>query len=212
MRGRTNSSRGLAALRRLVARAPAVERCELCAVELSAEHQHLADPDKRRILCACDACAILFDQSGVTRLRRIPRDIRALPGFEIDNALWNSLAIPIGLVFLFRSSVSGAVFAVYPSPGGPAEIAIEADVWQELASRHPSLENLPEEVEALLIHRMNGARDYFIVPIDECYRLTGLIRKHWSGLTGGDELFLAIDEFFDSLKHRARPEPSVTYA
>ena len=32
------------------------------------------------------------------------------------------------------------------------------------------------DVEALLINRVGPAREYFLAPIDECYRLVGLIR------------------------------------
>ncbi len=192
-----HSARGLATLRRLVAAPPQPERCELCAAEVPEQHQHLVDPEKRRLLCACDACAILFDHSGITKYRRVPRDIRELPGFEIDDALWNSLGIPIGLVFFFRSSVSNAMLAVYPSPGGPTETNVEEDVWSELAVP------LADDVEALLVNRIQGAREYYVVPIDECYKLTGLIRRNWTGLSGGDELWERIRLFFESLKRRA---------
>lgn len=195
--------RGLAGLRRMVQPRPAEERCELCSAAVPEQHQHLVDPEKRRLVCACDACAILFDHSGVTRYRRVPRDVRELPGLQIDDALWNSLGVPIGLVFFFRSSASGAVLAVYPSPGGPAEVVIEADVWSEIASLHPSLGALTDDVEALLANRMKGARDYYIVPIDVCYQLAGLIRRHWAGLSGGDRLWEQIDRFFQGLNQRA---------
>jgi hypothetical protein len=200
--------RGLAALRRMAAAPAAVERCELCAAELAARHQHLVDPEKRRLVCACDACAILFDHAGATRYRRVPRDIRELPGVEIDDALWNSFGIPIGLVFFFRSSVSGTILAVYPSPGGPAETSVDAETWAELVALHPSLGRLADDVEALLVNRTKGARDCYIVPIDECYMLAGIIRQHWTGLSGGDELLESMRLFFESLKQRAFPERS----
>ncbi len=60
------------------------------------------------------------------------------------------------------------------------------------------LAKLSPDVEALLINRMNGAREYFWVPIDECYRLTGLVRKHWRGFSGGEEGWEQIERFFDS--------------
>jgi hypothetical protein len=41
------------------------------------------------------------------------------------------------------------------------------------------------------------------VPIDECYRLVGLIRVHWKGLSGGSEVWREIRKFFDSLKARS---------
>ena len=51
---------------------------------------------------------------------------------------------------------------------------------------------------------VRGQRDHFIVPIDECYRLVGIIRLHWRGLSGGREVWGEIDSFFAGLKARAR--------
>ena len=52
------------------------------------------------------------------------------------------------------------------------------------------------DVEALLINRVGPAREYFLAPIDECYRLVGLIRLHWRGLSGGTEVWKEIQGFF----------------
>ena len=207
-----NRPRGLAALRRLAVRSPEPERCDLCATVLSGEHEHLVDPADRRLLCACNACAVLFDHSGGTRYRRIPRDIHGLPDFQIGDRLWNSLAIPIGLVFFFRSSASNAILAVFPSPGGPTETVVAEELWQALASLDDAVAGLLTDVEALLVNRMRGAGDYCIVPIDQCYRLTGLIRRHWTGISGGDEVWEQIRLFFDSLRERARPAWSASHA
>ena len=203
-----NRGRGLAALRRLAAAPPEPERCELCAAAVPGEHQHLVDPESRRLLCVCDACAILFDHSGVTRYRRIPRDIRELADFTIGDAIWNGLAVPIGLVFFFRSSASKSILAVYPSPAGPTESAIEEEVWESVAYLHPSIARLAADVEALLVNRTKSARDYYIVPIDQCYQLTGIIRRHWTGISGGDAVWEQVRLFFDGLQRRAYPERS----
>ena len=56
------------------------------------------------------------------------------------------------------------------------------------------------DVEALLVNRVGNTRDYYIVPIDECYKLVGLIRAHWRGLSGGTEVWEEIGRFFDGLK------------
>jgi hypothetical protein len=44
--------------------------------------------------------------------------------------------------------------------------------------------------------------EHWLVPIDDCYQLTGLIRTHWKGLSGGDEVQQHIDGFFDQLRSR----------
>ena len=45
----------------VAARPRAVEHCELCSACLAQEHPHLVELVSRQILCACDACAMLFD-------------------------------------------------------------------------------------------------------------------------------------------------------
>lgn len=208
-----SSPRGLASLRNFVRKPPEVERCDLCSLLVAEQHQHLIDPQTRRLLCVCEACAILFSSSGETKYRRVPRDSSVLPDFRLSDQSWNSLGIPIGLAFIYRSSallnrdregavsgLSDQIVAVYPSPAGPTESEIDKESWEELVAENPGLAKLTPDVEALLINRMNGAREYFWVPIDECYRLTGLVRKHWRGFSGGEEGWARIEQFFTRLK------------
>jgi hypothetical protein len=204
--GHTTRTHGLASLRQFVSTPPDVERCDLCSNAVPEQHQHLIDPQSRRLLCACDACAILFGSGGETKYRRVPRDIRRFDQFVLSDQAWNSLGIPIGLVFLFRSSVAGQMLAVYPSPAGPTETALDDESWAEIVSDNPALGQLNEDVEALLINRMNGSREYFVVPIDECYKLTGIVRKFWRGFSGGEEGWEHISRFFNRLKELAYPE------
>lgn len=208
------SLRGLAALRQFVAerKAPEAERCDLCAAPIREQHQHLVDPQARRLICACDACAILFASSGETKYRRVPRDIRILPDFAMSDQAWNSLGIPIGLAFVYRSSVTDRMLAVYPSPAGSTESEVDQESWDEIVADNPELSRLAPDVEALLINRMNGNRDHFWVPIDECYKLTGIVRKYWRGFSGGPEGWEQIQRFFDALKERAQSETSAAYA
>jgi hypothetical protein len=44
-----------------------------------------------------------------------------------------------------------------------------------------------------------------LVPIDACYRLVGLVKRHWRGFDGGSEAWAAIDGYFASLQAEARP-------
>lgn len=204
--GHTPSTHGLAKLRDFVSKQqPNVERCDLCAATLFEQHQHLIDPVARRLICACDPCAILFANSGETKYRRVPRDVRTLTNFVLSDQTWNSLGIPIGLVFMYRSSASIQMLAVYPSPAGPTETALDQESWDEIVADNPVLSKSASDVEALLINRMNGAREYFLVPIDECYKLTGIVRKYWRGFSGGEEGWNQITGFFDRLKERSSP-------
>jgi hypothetical protein len=46
-------------------------------------------------------------------------------------------------------------------------------------------------------------RDHYRVPIDECYRLVGILRTNWRGLAGGAEVWQEIGRFFADLKERS---------
>ena len=68
--------------------------------------------------------------------------------------------------------------------------------------------SIDHDVEALLVNRLGYSRgysapEYYQLPIDECYKLVGLIRAHWSGLSGGAEVWQQIGEFFRNIKGRA---------
>jgi len=207
-----SNPRGLASLRNFVRKPPEAERCDLCSAALAEHHAHLVHPETRRLLCACDPCAILFSGNVETKYRRVPRDARMLNAFVLSDQAWNSLAIPIGLAFIYHSGASGQMLAVYPSPAGPTESAVDQESWQEIIADNPVLSNLSPDVEALLINRLNAAREYFLAPIDECYRLTGIVRKYWRGFSGGAEGAEQIERFFDELKERSSPDLASAYA
>jgi len=188
-------------LRKFIRPRSAVERCELCSAELREhDHPHLFDPSKRQILCACSACALLFSGQGATKYLRVPRRIQFLPGFRMSDAQWESLLIPINLAFFSRSTPAGRVVAMYPSPAGATESLLDLESWEEIVRENRMLEKLEPDVEAVLINRVTTPHQYFIVPIDECYKLVGLIRTSWRGLSGGAEVWKQIAEFFLALK------------
>ena len=174
------------------------EVCELCATRLAPGHPHLFELETHRIACACEPCAILFVDNA-QRFRRIPRDVRRLRDFAMDDQEWDSLLIPIKLAFFVHSSKAGRVVARYPSPGGAMESSLDLDYWSAIAERNPLLREFVPDVEALLVNRISDRRQYYRVPIDRCYRLVGIIRKHWRGLSGGSEVWNVVDEFFGQL-------------
>ncbi len=188
----------LAVLRRFVRREPR-EQCDFCSVPLSVEHAHALELASGQVRCCCDACAMLFDSPHGQKYRRIPRDARQLAGFQMTDAQWESLQIPIQLAFFVDSSVAGRVVARYPSPAGAIESLLTMSAWQELRTANPVLAELDRDVEALLVKRLGHEHRYFIAPIDQCYRLTGLIRMHWHGLSGGTEVWHEIEAFFREL-------------
>ncbi|HEV3064191.1 MAG TPA: DUF5947 family protein, partial [Chthoniobacterales bacterium] len=53
----------LATLRRFRRPAPIEERCELCSAGLASIHRHLLEMSNARIVCACDPCALRFQDA-----------------------------------------------------------------------------------------------------------------------------------------------------
>ena len=74
--------------------------------------------------------------------------------------------------------------AMYPSPAGATESALSLESWEEILSQNFLLQTMEPNVEAFLVNRVGPSPEYFLVPIDECFRLVGLIRMHWKGLSG----------------------------
>jgi len=195
----------LASLRRYVRlRAAAVrERCELCGAELAAEHSHLIEPATRRLACTCEACAILFRERSTVRYRRVPRRVRYLADFRLTDAVWDGLGIPIDLAFFLHTTPAEGIIAVYPSPAGATESLVSSEAWEVLAAENPMLRDLEPDVEAILVNRVGGARESYRVGIDECYKLVGVIRTKWRGLSGGQDVWDEIGLFFAGLKERS---------
>ena len=187
-------------LRSFIIRTPErIEQCDFCSAALEDQHQHLVEPLSRRLVCACNGCAMLFASEGTT-YRRIPRRARSLGDFQMTDAQWDSLMIPINMAFFFKSSAANKVVALYPSPAGPIESLVPLETWDEIARANPSLKTMEPDVEALLVNRTG--QEYYLLPIDKCFELVGLMRMHWHGLPGGSDVWERIGQFFGGLQRR----------
>ena len=192
-------------LRRFRERSSYQEKCEFCGVGLAPEHRHLLEVAKRRIVCTCTPCALRFQDVVGGRFKLVPRDIRYLSELDLSDAEWENLALPINLAFFFYSTPQQKMSAMYPSPAGATESLLPLTAWTSLVERNSELTTMVADVEALLINRVGTKREYYIVPIDLCFELIGLIRVHWRGLSGGDKVWEEVDKFFSRLRANARP-------
>jgi hypothetical protein len=183
------------------------ERCELCGAPVEAQHRHVLDLSRRELMCCCRACAILFASTAASagHYRLVPDRRLRIADLELDDVAWAELRLPVDIAFCVRAGESGRVQAFYPSPMGPTESQLGLEAWEELEAANPVLRTLAPDVEALLVNRSRGARQHWLVPIEDCYALVGLIRGGWRGLTGGAEVWRAIGAFFEGLDRRARP-------
>jgi hypothetical protein len=202
-------------LRRL-AEAPAVpaavvpdEACELCGVPVAAEHRHVVDLESRSLLCACRPCWLLFPPGTAQRFRGVPERHLSFPGFTLGPAQWDALEIPVGLAFLFRSSLLGRVVALYPGPAGAAESALPLGAWDGVTAGDPRLDLLTPDVEALFLQAPDGGGrgTCSLVPIDRCYELVGRLRRVWRGFDGGAEARAELAAFAADVAARSRPVP-----
>ena len=184
----------------------AQEHCDLCNDPIPSEHRHLLEVSTREMMCVCRPCSILFHSEAASegRYRILPDRYLFLEDFEMTDALWESLRIPVDMAFFFYSTPADRVVAFYPSPMGPTESLLKLGAWAELEKSNPVLRGMERDVEALLVNRVRGAREHFLVPMDECYSLVGLIRMHWRGLSGGRGVWEEIDRFFEELRKRSK--------
>ncbi|QYX82542.1 DUF5947 family protein [Streptomyces akebiae] len=197
-----------AGLRRfLTERPPRQERCELCAVAVPEDHRHLVDTEKRALVCACGACALLMEQPGAAagRFRAVPARYLTDPAQHLDDSAWEALQIPVGVAFLFRNAALDRLVALYPSPAGATESELEPATWAQVLDGNRLAALLEPDVEALLLRRAEGRCECHLVPIDICYELVGRMRLLWQGFDGGAEARAALDAFFADVARRARP-------
>ena len=181
----------------------ASEPCALCASPLGDEHPHMLDTTAGRPVCVCRPCALLFERPVAAggRYRAIPSRRSAVDGLPPG-----SLHVPVGLAF-FVMADDGSVTAHYPSPGGPTRWEVDAEDWDAAVAACGELAGMKPEVEALLVNRGKGLSEAWIVPVTDCYRLVAVVREHWEGLSGGDRVWKAVEQFFDQMRRSDGTDP-----
>jgi hypothetical protein len=176
-------------------------RCDMCSAPVADGHDHLLDVERSEVLCACRPCLLLFDREAASQGRYRPVPRRRVRVGSLEPRL---LGVPVGLAyFILRGD--GEVGAHYPSPVGATQWEVDREAWQAAIRTCPELATMQPEVEALLVDTARGAKQRWIVPIDDCFRLVAIVRDEWRGLSGGSTVWPAIDRFFDEL---ARKESS----
>lgn len=177
--------------------------CELCPLSLAEDHRHLLHLDDRRILCVCETCWSM--RSGDAEYRPTGARTLWLEDFQLAEDVWAGFQIPIGLAFVMRSGATGGIVALYPSPAGATECELDLAGWDRLAEANPVLQRIEPDAEALIVNRLAEPPQYVIAPIDQCYRLVGLIKARWEGISGGDAIESAVQEFFSDLLPKVVP-------
>ena len=200
----------LAGLRRIISERPAPvvgERCEMCAEPIADDHPHVVNLESRALMCTCRGCYLLFTaEDAQLRYRAVPDRYLSFPDFALDARQYDELEIPVGLAFLFNSSVLNRTVAFYPGPAGATESELPLEAWTRVVEANPQLSVLRADVEALLLRGTDRGSEFscHLVPIDACYELVGLLRKNWKGFDGGQDAHEQLDGFFARLAGRAR--------
>lgn len=186
---------------------PPEERCEFCGAGIDDRHGHVADVVDHRLLCVCRPCYLLFAPQGAGggRYRGVGEEVRRVVDLAIAPAQWDSLYIPVDLAFFFHQTGNDGVLAFYPGPGGATQSELDLRAWADITAANPVLADIQTDVEAALLRRQGDGPSCFLVPIDVCYKLVGVVRSYWTGLGGGSEVWRMIDDFFADLEIRASP-------
>jgi len=182
------------------------EHCEMCAEPISETHSHVVNVQSRNLMCVCRACYLLFTHQGAAQGRYLAVPERYLydPDFALSTGQWEDLQIPVSMAFFFMNSEMGRMAAFYPSPAGATESLLPLGTWESVIAANPDFSDATPDVEALLLRRDDDKTACYLVPIDACYELVGLVKMHWRGFSGGETVWREIDAFFAGLQERSQ--------
>ena len=138
----------------------------------------------------------------------MPERVLCVADFSLTASEWEALQIPVAVAFFFYNSDLERIAAFYPSPAGATECLLPLGAWEGVVAGNRALASIEPDVEAVLIRVGNETSECYLVPIDACYELVGLLRQLWRGFDGGREVHEALAGFFDRISRRARPARS----
>jgi len=188
------------------------EHCEMCSEPIAETHSHVVNVQSRNLMCVCRACYLLFTHQGAAQGRYLAVPERYLydPDFALTTDQWEDLQIPVNMAFFFMNSEMERMAGFYPSPAGATESLLPLGAWENVIAANPGFSSATPDVEALLLRRAEERTACYLVPIDACYELVGLVKMHWRGFSGGEVVWNEIDRFFTTLEERSkRVESSV---
>ena len=160
-------------------------------------------PDSLRMRCLRVA---LRRHGGSEIQARFRTASNSSPNFEMTDGQWESLMIPINWPSSFapasRTERSRSIPArrarlnrcCRSTHGQRSSRAIRVCIHSSPTSR------LCSSIAYGHAHGLTRA-EYYIAPIDECYKLVGLIRTNWKGLSGGTEVWDEVGRFFAELRN-----------
>ena len=136
-----------------------------------------------------------------------------VPDLDAADVEWDGLGVPIRLAFFVVAGDDARVLAFFPSPGGAIELQPDRVVWDRMRARSVLVQRMRPDVEALLVHHAHPgasageagppAGHQYVVSIDVCYRLVGIVRAHWRGFGGGAEVWRGIEALHAELRREA---------
>ena len=69
---------------------------------------------------------------------------------------------------------------------------------------NPVLAHAEPDVRAILLRRSASGYACYLVPVDRCYELVGIVRQSWMGFHGGADVWARVGAFFAELDREAR--------
>ena len=166
---------------------------------------------RRRASCMC-ACRAVLDpvrpraRPAAATTGSCPTGGCGSTASSSTTSRWEELRIPVDMAFFFHSSAGRARGGVLPEPDGRDRVAARARrvgrSWRRptrcSASWSPTSRRCSSTARA-------ARAQHWLVPIDECYALVGLIRTRWRGLHRRHaRCGRRSAAFFDGLDQRAR--------